>query len=186
MKIISTEMEGLYVLEPRVFGDDRGYFMETFRSDLLQEAGIMTRWVQDNEAFSRKGALRGLHYQLPPMAQSKLVRVVHGEVQDIVVDIRPGSETYGKYFSITLSAENKKQLLVPRGMAHGYLTVSDEAVFVYKCDNYYSKEQEAGINPLDKELELPWQSIDVPHIFSEKDRNQPAFGDHRKYQVCES
>ena len=162
MQITPTGLEGLYVLEPRVFEDDRGYFFESFNQQTLVANELVFDWVQDNEAFSSKGALRGLHYQLPAVAQTKLVRVITGSVLDVAVDIRPQSDTYGQHYSIVLSAENKKQLLVPRGFAHGYHVLEDASIFAYKCDNYYSKEMEAGIAYNDPTLNIDWQlSSDV-------------------------
>lgn len=181
MQITPTGLEGLYVLEPRVFEDDRGYFFESFNQQTLVANELVFDWVQDNEAFSSKGALRGLHYQLPSMAQTKLVRVITGSVLDVVVDIRPQSDTYGQHYSIVLSAENKKQFLVPRGFAHGYHVLEDSSIFAYKCDNYYSKEMEAGIAYNDPTLNIDWQlSSDV--IVSQKDLEQPLFGQHKQYK----
>lgn len=180
-QIISTPLEGLYIIEPKVFSDDRGYFFESFNSRFLADQGLNFSWVQDNEAFSSKGALRGLHYQLNPMAQTKLVRVITGSVLDVVVDIRPQSKTYGQHYKIVLSAANKKQLLVPQGFAHGYHVLEDNSIFAYKCDNYYSKELEAGILYNDTTLNIDWQLSDLL-IISDKDKVQPQFGKHKVFQ----
>jgi dTDP-4-dehydrorhamnose 3,5-epimerase len=139
MNFIRTDIEDVIICEPRVHGDDRGYFVETFRQDKLEEfIGYKIPFCQDNESKSSKGVLRGLHYQLPPFAQTKLVRVLEGEVLDVAVDIRKGSPTFGKHVAVRLSADNKKQLLVPRGFAHGFVVLSETATFAYKVDNYYS------------------------------------------------
>jgi len=148
------EIKGLWVIEPKIIEDERGYFFESFRQDQFEKKIGKIKFVQENESFSTYGVLRGLHYQLPPFEQSKLVRVVLGEVQDIAVDIRKNSETYGKYISVILSGENKKQLFIPKGFAHGYLVLSDSAIFQYKVDNLYSANSEAGINYADKSLNI--------------------------------
>ncbi len=182
MNIIETGIEGLVVIEPRVFADDRGYFFESFNRKSWPEHIVKTEFVQDNEAFSSCGVLRGLHYQVPPFGQAKLVRVITGEVLDVVVDIRPGSSTYGQVFSQLLSGENKKQMYVPRGFAHGYIVLSDTAIFSYKCDNYYSKAHEGGIYYQDPKLKIDWNfNLDQVEL-SEKDKILPHFGEHRKYE----
>lgn len=178
MGVIKTEFEGLFLFEPRVFEDERGYFFESYSERVWAEAGVSCDFVQDNESKSRKGTVRGLHYQLPPHGQDKLVRVTTGEVLDIVVDIRVGQPTYGKSFSVILSADNKKQMLVPQGFAHGFVTLSEVAVFNYKCTDFYSKESEGHINPLDPSLALDWQLPEEALLFSEKDKAGPAFGSH--------
>ena len=173
MKISQTNIPGVVILEPKVFGDTRGYFMESFSEKWFQENVCDTRFVQDNESRSSFGILRGLHFQKPPHAQSKLVRVVKGEVLDVAVDIRKGSPTFGEYVSIRLSEENKKQFFVPRGFAHGFVVLSDDAVFQYKCDNYYSPLSEGSIAYNDPELAIDWQ-MDASQIqLSEKDRQNP-------------
>lgn len=174
-----SPISGLIVFEPRVFEDTRGYFFESYNQQRWEEAGVQIRFVQDNQAFSRRGALRGLHYQAGEMAQAKLVRVVAGEVLDVAVDIRPDSPTYGQWFSILLSAENKRQLLVPRGFAHGYIVLSETAEFAYKCDNFYSKAHEGGIRFDDPTLNIDWQFDLRQAIVSEKDLELPLFGEHR-------
>lgn len=181
MPFIPTGLPGLIVFEPKVFADDRGYFLETYQRKLFAEAGITTDFIQDNEAKSTYGVLRGLHYQVPPYAQAKLVRVVEGEVLDIVVDIREGSPTYGKSYNIRLSAANKKQLYVPRGFAHGYVVLSETAIFCYKCDNYYSKAHEGGLRYDDPALGIDWDFDLQKATLSERDKEWPEFGQHRKY-----
>ena len=164
----------MFLCEPNLLRDNRGNFVETFRKDLLEDAlKYEINFVQDNESKSTKGVLRGLHYQLSPHAQSKLVRVVEGSVLDVVVDIRKSSPTFGKYLSIVLSSENKFQLFIPRGFAHGYVVLSDEAIFSYKVDNYYSKEHERGIAYNDKNLAINWQLPFKKLKLSEKDKNYP-------------
>lgn len=178
MPFIETPLSGLVVFEPQVWSDARGYFFESFNARTFEKAGIKTTFVQDNEARSSYGVLRGLHYQTGEMAQAKLVRVVEGTVLDVAVDIRPDSPTYGQSFSIILSADNKKQLFVPRGFAHGYAVLSETAIFCYKCDNYYSKAHEGGIRYNDTGLNIDWQLPDQDVILSEKDEIQPFFGNH--------
>ena len=158
MKFIKTEIPDVVIIEPTVFGDSRGYFFESFNENSFADAtGLNLRFVQDNESRSSRGVLRGLHYQISPYAQSKLVRVVQGEVLDVVLDIRPDSPTYGEHFSIKLSGENKIQLFVPKGFAHGYAVLSEFAVFSYKCDNYYHHASERGIRYDDPFLMINWQ-----------------------------
>ncbi len=183
MEFIDTGIEGLFVLEPKVFGDERGYFMESFRADLFEKNGIDVHFIQDNESKSSKGVLRGLHYQCGEFAQTKLVKVVQGKVYDAVVDIREGSPSYGKSFGIELSAENKKQLFVPKGFAHGFIVLSETAVFQYKVDQLYSKESEGGIIYNDSSLAIDWKLNDDEIILSEKDRELPKFGKHRNIGV---
>jgi len=183
MKITKTKFEGLLVIEPKVWGDDRGYFFESFKKNSLLDHGIDNDWIQDNEAFSEKGVLRGLHYQLEPKAQSKLVRAAQGEVLDVVLDIRPDSDTYGETFSIILSGDNKKQLLIPRGFAHGYVVLSETALFLYKVDNPYAKDLEAGIRYNDPKLNIDWKLPTSELKLSEKDQEQPTFENHEPYGV---
>ena len=179
MKITTSTIEGVYIIEPNVFGDDRGYFMESYSKSLLTELGIDNDFVQDNESFSTQGVLGGLHYQCGEYAQAKLVRVIQGEVLDVIVDIRPKSKTYGEHFGIKLSGENKKQMLVPRGMAHGYIVLSDTAIFVYKCDNGYNKESEGGLLYNDPKLGINWILDPSTFLVSEKDTFLPVFGEHK-------
>lgn len=179
MKKTATGIEDLFVIEPTVHGDDRGYFMESFQEKWFQEEIANTRFVQDNESKSSRGVLRGLHFQNPPMEQAKLVRVVQGEVLDVVVDLRKSSPTYGKHFSVLLSAENKKQLFVPRGFAHGFSVLSETAVFSYKVDNLYSQEDEEGIRWDDPDLNIDWHlPLDEVRL-SEKDKSQQDFADYQ-------
>jgi dTDP-4-dehydrorhamnose 3,5-epimerase len=177
MPFIETGLPGLKIFEPRVFTDARGYFFEGFNKQTFEQAGISVDFVQDNESKSQRGTLRGLHYQLNPMAQAKLVRVVEGEVLDVVLDIRKGSPSYGRTFSIRLTAENKKQLYIPRGFAHGFSVISETCIFQYKCDNYYNKESEGGVIYKDPALGIDW-GIDLDKaIISEKDQHLPLFKD---------
>ena len=180
MPFRETPIPDLLIFEPKVWGDDRGYFYESYNENTFREAGITTNFVQDNQARSAFGVLRGLHYQVEPFEQAKLVRVIEGECLDVVVDIRKNSPTYGKWFSIVLSAENKKQLFVPRGFAHGYVVLSERAEFFYKCDNFYSKDHEGAIIFNDPNLKIDW-GIDLDNvILSEKDKTNPFFGKHKQ------
>ena len=168
-----TAIEGVYIINTKVYGDDRGYFMETYKKSDFEEAGITCDFLQDNQSKSRKGVLRGMHFQ-KTYPQAKLVRVIKGEVYDVAVDLRKDSKTYGKYVGVILSAENKKQFFVPRGFAHGFLVLSEEAEFVYKCDNLYHPEDEGGLIYNDKTINIDWpQGFDL--ILSEKDKNLPTF-----------
>ena len=174
MNFIRTEIEDVVIVEPQVHGDERGYFVETFRADKLEEfLGYKINFCQDNESKSSKGVLRGLHYQLAPYAQTKLVRVIQGRVLDVAVDIRKDSPTFGKHVAVELSAENKKQLLVPRGFAHGFVVLEDDTVFVYKVDNYYSPECDRGIAFDDEALGIDWILDNKQLQLSAKDRVQP-------------
>ena len=176
MNFVSTKLAGCYVIEPKIILDERGYFMESFNEKTFQE-GVeqAVHFVQDNQSFSTKGVLRGLHYQTGEYAQAKLVRVLQGEVLDVAVDIRPGSPTFGQYEAVLLSDENKKQFFVPRGFAHGFLVLSETATFFYKCDNFYNKESEGGIIYNDPTLNIDWQFSEAELIISEKDAVQPTF-----------
>lgn len=173
-----TEIPGVIVIEPRVFSDERGYFFESYNSEVFAKGGITDVFVQDNEAKSQRGVLRGLHYQVGAAAQSKLVRVTRGSVFDIAVDIREGSKTYGRWIGVELSAENKKQLYLPRGFAHGYLALEDDTILCYKCDNTYSREDEGGIRYDDPTLDIRWPVDRLTPIISTKDLALPAFGKH--------
>jgi len=179
LKIIKPEIQGLVILEPDVFSDDRGYFFESYNYSSYLVAGIHDAFVQDNEAQSKKGVLRGLHYQVGELAQSKLVRVIQGAVYDVVVDIREGSPTHGKWYGIELSAQNKKQFYIPRGFAHGYLSLEERTILSYKCDNFYSKAHEGGIRYDDPLLGIKWPIDGILAIVSERDLGLPAFGSHR-------
>ena len=177
MNITQTEFDDLYIIEPTVFEDARGYFFESFHQRKFEEAtGIQCEFVQDNQSRSVYGVIRGLHMQVPPMAQAKLVRVLKGEVLDVVVDLRKEKSTYGKSYSIRLSADNKKQLFIPRGFAHGIAVISKEAEFYYKCDNYYSPENERGIIYNDASLNIDWKIDAEKRIISEKDQKNLRFG----------
>ncbi|MCY6484505.1 dTDP-4-dehydrorhamnose 3,5-epimerase [Clostridium aestuarii] len=169
-KFIKTPIDGLYVIEPNVFGDNRGYFMETYNYNDFKEVGLDMVFVQDNQSKSKKGVLRGLHFQ-KKHPQGKLVRVISGEVFDVVVDLRKGSETYGEWYGVILSAENKKQFYIPEGFAHGFLVLSDEAEFTYKCTEFYHPEDEGGIRWDDDEIGIEWP-VDGNEklIFSKKDK----------------
>jgi dTDP-4-dehydrorhamnose 3,5-epimerase len=167
-----TEIEGVYIIEPKVFGDDRGYFMETYKESDFIEAGLNYKFVQDNQSKSRKGVLRGLHYQLHH-PQAKLVRVISGEVFDVAVDLRKNSPTYGKWVGVILTAENKKMFMIPRGFAHGFVVLSETAEFVYKCDELYHPEDEGGIMWNDPEVGVVWPYEGEP-LLSEKDKKHPS------------
>lgn len=174
----TTPIPGLVIFTPRIFGDERGYFYEVFNAEKWREAGIERPFVQDNQAFSSRGVLRGLHYQRGEHAQAKLVRVIDGEVLDVAVDCREGSETYGQHYSIRLSGENKLQFYVPRGFAHGYAVLSETAVFAYKCDNLYAPHAEGGVRFDDPRLGIDWM-MDADQIqLSAKDEVLPTFGEH--------
>lgn len=176
MKATETHLKGCFIIEPNIFEDDRGYFFESYSESKLKEIlGHSPSFVQDNQSKSAFGVVRGLHMQGGDYSQAKLVRVLEGIVLDVVVDARVDSETFGKSFSIELSAENNKQLFVPRGFLHGFSVLSDEAVFFYKCDNLYKKESERGINPLDKSLNIDWKISQDQMILSEKDKEAPEF-----------
>lgn len=175
MPFTETGFSGLKLFEPRVFTDNRGLFFESFNKKTFAEAGIEADFVQDNESFSHHGVIRGLHYQLNPMAQAKLVRVIQGEVLDVVVDLRKNQKTFGQSFSVVISAENRKQLFIPRGFAHGFSVLSQTCIFQYKCDNYYSKENEAGIIFNDLALNINWQIAPSQYKVSDKDRELPLF-----------
>ena len=178
MHIEHTPIDGLMILIPSVYHDDRGYFLETYQQTKFSDAGISDVFVQDNEATSATGVLRGLHYQTGTFAQSKLVRVIRGSVYDVAVDLRPGSATYGHWYGLILSGENKRQLYIPRGFAHGYLALEDDTVFAYKCDNVYAREYEGGIRYDDPGLNITWPQIGLPYQVSEKDLSLPPFGAH--------
>ena len=174
---IKTDIENVIIVEPRVFGDDRGYFMETYQREAFFEGGINSDFVQDNQSKSKKGVLRGLHFQ-KNHPQAKLVRVIKGEVFDVAVDLRKDSETYGKWVGVLLSAENKRQLYVPRNFAHGFLVLSEDAEFVYKCDDYYHPEDEGGIMWNDPTIGIEWPiTPDMEILLSEKDTKHPNFKD---------
>lgn len=178
MKFTRTKIEAVVIIEPKVHGDERGYFVETFRADKLEKfLGYKIEFCQDNESKSSKGVLRGLHYQLAPFAQTKLVRVIQGRVLDMAVDIRKDSPTFGEFVSVELSGENKRQLLVPRGFAHGFVVLEDNTTFAYKVDNYYSPECDRGIAFDDKDLNIDWVLNQAELNLSAKDRVQPKLSE---------
>ena len=178
MKFIDTSFEGLLICEPTVFKDDRGHFFESYNKSVFEEGiGHSVDFVQDNQSFSHKGVLRGLHYQKGSAAQAKLVRVVAGEVLDIVVDIRPDSPTFGRHISTQLSAKQSNMIYIPKGMAHGFLALEDNTVFVYKCDNFYNKEAERGILYNDPALAIAWGISEESLNISDKDLNLPLLKD---------
>jgi len=173
MKLEQTYIKDLILLKPSIFEDERGYFFEAYNKSKLVDLGIAIEFVQDNQSFSKKGTVRGLHYQNPPYAQTKLVRVLEGEIMDVAVDLRKDSPTFGKHFSVLLTSENKKQLLVPQGFAHGFSVLSETAVVLYKCDQYYNKESEGGILYDDNSLNIDWGMNLKDAIVSEKDTILP-------------
>jgi dTDP-4-dehydrorhamnose 3,5-epimerase len=175
MKLIETQLEGLVVLEPKVFGDQRGYFFESFNKKTFNMLNLTHEFVQDNESRSSYGTLRGLHFQLNEHAQTKLVRVVEGAVLDVALDLRSGSKTFGKHFSCELTSENKKIMLIPRGFAHGFVVLSRTAVFHYKCDNYYSPAHESGVLWSDHDLNINWRLPAKDITLSEKDAKLGRF-----------
>jgi dTDP-4-dehydrorhamnose 3,5-epimerase len=179
MPFTDTHIPGLKIFEPMVFEDNRGYFFEAYNGEVFKNAGVNINFVQDNQSQSSYGVIRGLHYQLNPFAQSKLVRVLEGNILDVAVDIRQGSPTFGQSFSLELSSQNKKQLLIPKGFAHGFSVLSHTAVVLYKCDVLYNKESEAGIRFNDTDLNIDWK---IPHdkaIISERDLLMPVFKECR-------
>lgn len=180
MTVKETRLEGCFIIEPNVIPDERGYFMESYNEKRFADiTGHSTRFVQDNQSYSVRGVLRGLHYQTGEHAQAKLVRVIHGEVLDVAVDVRPGSETFGQHVAVKLSAENHRQLFVPRGFAHGFLVLSETVVFFYKCDNYYNKESEGGIIYNDPSINIDWGMDAAEYIISPKDTVLPTLENAR-------
>lgn len=173
MEVIETEIAGLKVIKPKIFRDARGYFFETYNAQRYIEAGITNTFVQDNESFSGKGVLRGLHWQAMPNTQAKLVRVVRGAVWDVAVDIRKDSPTFGKHYGVTLTPENGLQFYIPRGFAHGFLVLEDNTLFSYKCDNFYSSQADRGMMYNDPALGIKWPEIPGGYILSEKDKCHP-------------
>ncbi len=175
MNVIETPIKGLLILEPRVFNDDRGYFFESYNQNTFKQAtGLDINFIQDNQARSTQNVLRGLHYQNAPHAQTKLIRVLEGAIWDVVVDLRKDSDTYGKWFGVELSAENKVQFLIPKGFAHGYSVLSETAEVFYKCDDFYSKEDEGGLFYADPQVNIDWKIDLSKAIVSEKDKVQPT------------
>lgn len=177
MNVIQTPLAGVVILEPEVFGDARGYFFESWNREKMAAAGLDCNWVQDNESRSRFGVLRGLHWQAAPYTQTKLVRVITGAVLDVVVDIRRNSPTFGGHFSVELSGENKRQLFIPRGFAHGFTVLSEEVVFAYKCDQFYHPESERGVAFDDPALGIDWRVKPEQWILSAKDQKNPCFAE---------
>jgi dTDP-4-dehydrorhamnose 3,5-epimerase len=180
LKATETELKGCFILEPQVYEDSRGYFFEPFNHNRFCKAiGRQVAFVQDNQSFSKKGVIRALHYQVGNHAQAKLVRVLQGKVLDVAVDLRQGSETFGQHVALELSAENRKQLFIPKGFAHGFAVLSDSAEFFYKCDNYYNAESEGGIIYNDRDLEIDWKLSETEAILSEKDATLPTLNNAR-------
>lgn len=178
MEIIKTSIDGVLIIEPKVFGDNRGYFFESFNAnEFAKKTGVDVTFVQDNESKSKYGVLRGMHFQLPPYTQSKLVRVVKGKVLDVVVDIRKGSPTYGKYEMCELTEDNHRQFFVPKGMAHGFCVLSEEAIFQYKCDDFYHPEAEGAIAWDDSDIAIEWPIAEADVVLSEKDKHHPLLKD---------
>lgn len=181
MNFIPTKLKGCFIIEPKIINDDRGYFMESFNEKTFQNGiGQEVHFVQDNQSYSTKGVLRGLHYQCGEHAQAKLVRVLEGEVLDVAVDIRPDSDTFGQYETVKLSGENQTQFFVPRGFAHGFLVLSETATFFYKCDNFYNKESEGGLMFNDETINIDWQFPTNDLLISDKDLVQPSLENSRK------
>lgn len=185
MEIINTEIADVKVLKPKVFQDARGYFCETYSEQRYRECGIDCHFVQDNESMSMRGVLRGLHYQLEPYAQAKLIRIVRGSVLDVAVDIRRGSPTFGKYVVVELSEQNKHQIYIPHGFAHGFLVLEDNTIFSYKCDAFYNPQAERGIRWDDPQIGIPWTKLDLPYNLSEKDKKQPFLAEIEPF-FCKS
>jgi len=177
MKVLETEIEGVKIVEPQVLGDSRGWFVEQYNAARYKAAGIDADFVQDNESFSSKGVVRGLHWQAAPHTQAKLVRVVRGAVWDVAVDIRKGSPTFGRHVAVTLTGENKRQFFIPRGFAHGFIVLEDNTLFSYKCDNLYCPESDRGMLFSDPALAIEWPKIDVEIKLSEKDQRHPTLAD---------
>jgi dTDP-4-dehydrorhamnose 3,5-epimerase len=175
MEIFKTDINGLIVITPRIFKDARGCFFESYNKELFSKLGIFDDFVQDNQSFSIYGTIRGLHFQKPPFAQSKLVRAIKGKVYDVAVDLRKDSATFGKWFGVELSEENAKMVYLPKGFAHGFSVLSDTAIFSYKCDNFYNKASEDGINCLSKDLKIDWQIPSGKEIISDKDKQYSSF-----------
>ena len=183
MKIIETAITGVKIIEPDVFGDARGWFCETYNEERYRKAGIENVFVQDNESFSSKGVVRGLHWQAAPHTQAKLVRVIQGAVWDVVVDIRKSSPTFGKHIAVTLTGENRKQFYIPRGFAHGFIVLEDNTLFSYKCDNLYCPASERGMRFDDPALGIKWPEVVSNVVLSDKDKQLPLFADIQPYEA---
>lgn len=180
MNVTKTKLKGCFIIEPKIFEDERGYFFESFNAEKFKEiSGVDIDFVQDNQSFSKKGVVRAIHYQIGHYAQAKLVRVISGRVLDIAVDLQKNSSTFGQYVAVELSSENKKQLFIPRGFGHGFITLSDTAEFFYKCDNYYNKEAEGGIIYNDPEINIDWVLGPEEIVLSEKDAQLPLLKNAR-------
>ena len=175
MKITEKKIKGLFIIEPKVFQDDRGYFFESYNENEFNEAGFKYVFIQDNQSKSSYGVIRGLHYQIEPYAQTKLVRVLQGKILDVAVDIRKNSPTFGKWMGVEISDENKKQLLIPKGFAHGFSVLSETAIILYKCDDFYTPQAERGILYNDKELNIDWKLKPAKMVVSERDKLLPEF-----------
>jgi dTDP-4-dehydrorhamnose 3,5-epimerase len=183
MNLVQTPLAGLVVIEPKVWNDPRGFFFESYNEQTFRQHGIDHAFVQDNQSFSGRGVLRGLHFQRPPFAQCKLVHVLAGEILDVAVDLRSGSPTFGQSFSLLMSAENKKQLLIPHGFAHGFLVLSPTAHVFYKCDQFYSREHDGGVRFDDPDLNISWGAERRSLILSDKDQALPTFAEYRQRPV---
>ena len=183
MKVIETEIAGVKIIEPDVFGDARGWFCETYNEERYRKAGIENVFVQDNESFSSKGVVRGLHWQAAPHTQAKMVRVIQGAVWDVAVDIRKGSPTFGKHVAVTLSGENRKQFYIPRGFAHGFIVLEDNTLFSYKCDNLYCPASERGMRFDDPALGIKWPDVVSTVVLSDKDKQLPLFAAIQPYEA---
>jgi len=181
MNIIKTSFPGLMIIEPKVFGDARGNFFESYNEIVLFDAGIQTVFRQDNQSLSKHGVIRGLHFQKNPHAQTKLIRVIEGAIHDVVLDLRKDSPTFGKWYSLELSAENKQQLYIPQGFAHGFSVLSEQAVILYKCDNFYNPQYECGIYYNDPALGIDWKVDAAKAIISDRDKVLPNFNQHEIY-----
>lgn len=180
MPFIKTEIPDVIIFEPKVFGDERGYFFESYNKELFKEAGIDADFVQDNQSYSAYGTVRGLHFQTGEFAQAKLVRAISGKVLDVAVDMRAGSPTFGKHVAVELSAENQRQLFVPRGFAHGFSVLSEDAIFAYKCDNLYAPQADSGVMFSDESFSIDWKIASEGMTLSEKDQKQQTFEEYKK------
>lgn len=181
MQIIETGFKGLFVIEPAIFNDERGYFYESYNKQRYFDLGLDADFVQDNESKSTYGVIRGLHFQIEAHAQTKLLRVVEGRILDVALDVRIDSQTYGSFYAVELSAENKRQFYIPKGFAHGFSVLSETAIVNYKCDNFYNKESERGVHPLDPTLDIDWMVNKKDAVLSEKDTIWPGFNDMEVY-----
>jgi len=177
MNLIKTDFPGLMIIEPKVFGDARGYFFESYNEKIMADAGIQTVFRQDNQSLSKYGVIRGLHFQLNPYSQTKLIRVIEGAIHDVVLDLRKGSPTFGKWFGVELSAENKRQLYIPKGFAHGFSVLSEQSTILYKCDNLYNPQSEGGVLYNDPALDIDWKVDAARATVSDKDKILPTFAE---------